>query len=59
MHYIIERAKEASTWRSVIYLLAAAGVPIAPEVGQYIMAAGMAVAGLVGVLTADRIGPRG
>ena len=52
--YILERLKEASTWRGIIMLLTAAGVPLAPAMADAIVAAGLAVAGLVGVATADR-----
>lgn len=52
--YILERAKEASTWRGVILLLTAVGVPIAPELANAIVSVGLAVAGLVGVVTPDK-----
>lgn len=49
--YVIERLKEPSTWRGVIMLLTAIGVPIAPAMADAIVAAGLAVAGLIGVAT--------
>jgi len=52
--YIIERAREPSTWRGVILLLTAVGLPVAPELADAIVAAGLALAGLVGVLSADK-----
>jgi hypothetical protein len=52
--YIIERMKETSTWRGVILLLTAIGVPIAPAMADSIIAAGMAVAGLIGVSFPDQ-----
>lgn len=48
--YLLERAKEPSSWRGLIYLLTAAGVPVAPELATSIISAGMALAGLIGVL---------
>jgi hypothetical protein len=54
MNYFIERAKEPSTWRGVILLLAAIGVPIAPDLAESIIAVGMALAGLIGVFTSDK-----
>lgn len=52
--YFLERAKEASTWRGVIMLLTAVGVPIAPEMANAIVSVGLALAGLVGVVTPDK-----
>lgn len=53
--YVLDRLKEASTWRSIIYVLAAIGVPIAPELATQIVAAGMGAAGIVGIVTKDRL----
>lgn len=52
--YIRERLKEPSTWRGIVLLLAACGVPIAPAVGEQIIAVGLAVSGLIGITTADK-----
>lgn len=49
--YILERAKEPSSWRGLIYLLTAAGIPIAPALADSIIAVGLAAAGLIGALT--------
>jgi len=51
--YVVERLKEASTWRGIILVLTAAGVPVAPAMAEQIIAVGIAVAGLVGIVTAD------
>lgn len=48
--YILERAREPSSWRGLIYLLTAAGIPIAPGIADSIIAVGLAVAGLIGAL---------
>jgi hypothetical protein len=53
-NYILERAKEASTWRGICLFLTAVGVPIAPELADAIIATGIAVAGLVGIITPDK-----
>ena len=53
-NYILERAKESSTWRGIILLLTAIGVPIAPAMADMIVSAGLAIAGLLGALTPDR-----
>lgn len=52
--YIIERAKEPSTWRGVVLLLTALGVPMAPAMTEAIVSTGLAIAGLLGVITADK-----
>lgn len=52
--YMIERMKEPSTWRGVILLLTAIGVPVAPAMADAIVSVGLAVAGLIGVATPDK-----
>jgi hypothetical protein len=49
--YILERAKEPSTWRGAILFLTAMGVPIAPALAEHIVTVGLAVAGIVGMAT--------
>lgn len=51
--YIIDRLKEASTWRGIIALLTAAGVTISPEMVDRIVAAGLAIMGIIGVFFKD------
>jgi hypothetical protein len=52
--YILDRAKEPSTWRGAILFLTAIGVPIAPQLADAIVTAGLGLAGLIGILTPDR-----
>jgi hypothetical protein len=52
--YILDRAREASTWRGVTLLLTALGVPMMPGFTDALVSAGLGVAGLIGVLFADR-----
>lgn len=52
--YLVERMKEPSTWRGIILLLTAIGVPIAPELQSVIISAGLGVAGLIGAVTPDK-----
>ena len=52
--YIIARLKEASTWRGIIALLTAAGVTISPEMVDKIVAAGLAVMGIIGMFFKDK-----
>lgn len=52
--YLVNRAKEASTWRGIILLLTAVGVPIAPAMAEAIISVGLALAGAIGVFIADK-----
>lgn len=52
--YILDRAKEPSTWRGFILLLTAVGVPVAPAMADAIVSIGLALAGAVGVFAADK-----
>ena len=49
--YILDRAKEPSTWRGLVLFLTAIGVPIAPELQTAVVSAGLGIAGLIGVVT--------
>lgn len=49
--YFLARAKEPSTWRGAVLFLTAIGVPIAPALAESIISVGLAVAGLIGVVT--------
>lgn len=51
--YILDRAREPSTWRGAILFLTAIGVPIAPALSDAIVTAGLGLAGLIGMLTSD------
>jgi hypothetical protein len=52
--YLVSRMSEPSTWRGIIMLLTAAGVQIQPQMIEVIVSCGMALAGLIGVVTADK-----
>ena len=52
--YILERAKEPSTWRGLVLVLTAAGVPLAPGMSEAIISIGLALAGLIGAATPDK-----
>jgi hypothetical protein len=52
--YILDRAREPSTWRGAILFLTAIGVPIAPQLADAIVTAGLGLAGLIGIITPDR-----
>lgn len=53
LDWILDRAKERSTWLGVISLVTAAGVALSPEQTAAIATAGVAVAGLVAAFTKD------
>jgi hypothetical protein len=52
--YVLERMKEPSTWRGLVLLLTALGVPMAPGLSDAIIAAGLGLAGLIGAVMPDR-----
>ena len=52
--YFLARAKEPSTWRGLFLLLTAVGIPVAPQLAEAIVTAGLGVAGLIGVVSPDK-----
>ncbi len=52
--YILNRLTERSTWLGVIGLLTACGASLETALAEQIIAAGMAVAGLIGIVTKDK-----
>lgn len=48
--YILDRAREPSTWRGAILFLTAIGLPIAPQLAEAIVTAGLGLAGLIGIV---------
>lgn len=54
MQYIIDRLNEPSTWRGIIGLLSALGVVLSPEQADKIIAAGIALMGLVNVFRKEK-----
>lgn len=57
MTWLLARLRETSTWRGLTWLLTAAGLTLRPEIWEQITAVGMAVAGLIGVLTREQPTP--
>ena len=51
--FIKERLKEPSTWRGMVLICTAFGVPIAPQMAEAIITIGLALSGGIGVLTSD------
>jgi hypothetical protein len=54
LQFILERGKEASTWRGLVALVTAVGVTISPELAEAVIALGLAVIGVLGVVTTDK-----
>ena len=52
--YFLARAKEPSTWRGAFMFLTAIGIPIAPQMAEAIIATGLAIVGLIGVVAPDQ-----
>jgi len=47
--WIVNRLKEPSTWRGLVWLLTVAGITLTPEQTTIVVTAGMTLAGLLGV----------
>lgn len=54
MQYVLGRLREPSTWAGIAALLGAIRINIDPGLWSDISTAGMAVAGLIAALVADR-----
>lgn len=50
MNWLLDRLSENSTWRGLIAIATAAGVTIQPDLADAIIAAGLALIGLVNVI---------
>ena len=53
MNYLIQRLKEASTWRGIILVATAAGAHWSPESQATVITVGVGLAGVVGALIPD------
>ena len=51
MEWIVDRLKERSTWLGLISLVTAVGLSLNPNQVEAVIAAGMAVGGVVAALT--------
>ena len=52
--YLLARAKEPSSWRGLIFMLTAIGIPVAPQLAEAVVTVGLGLAGLVGVIAPDK-----
>lgn len=55
--FAVARLGEISTYKGIIFALTGLGVAVRPELATAITSVGLAVAGLLGVLTADPVPP--
>jgi hypothetical protein len=53
MKYLLERLKEASTWRGIILVATALGAQWSPESQMAIISVGVGAAGIVGTVIPD------
>lgn len=51
--WLLNRLREPSTWRGLVWVLTALGVTLRPEIWEQVTAVGMALAGLLGVFLTD------
>ena len=49
MNYLLDRLHESSTWRGLIMLATAVGLKLDPSQGEAIIAAGLALVGVINV----------
>jgi len=52
--FLIQRGKEASTWRGLVAIITAAGISLDPAQMEAIVAAGLAVIGVIGAFFPDK-----
>ena len=53
MGYLIQRLKEASTWRGIILVATAAGAHWSPASQETVITVGVGLAGVIGALIPD------
>ena len=51
--FIVSRLREASTWRGIVALLTSLGIVLSPEQAEAVIAAGLAIIGMIGTLAPD------
>lgn len=54
LKFFLARLKEPSTWRGIVMLATGFGVALTPDQANAVVAVGVAIVGLIGVLTADQ-----
>lgn len=54
MYYVLERLRESSTWRGIVYLATAFGLKLTEVEIETLVAAGLALAGAISVFVPDK-----
>jgi hypothetical protein len=54
---IIDQLKQPSTWRGIVILGSSLGYALTPDLGEAIIAVGLAVSGLIGILAGSDTPP--
>ena len=52
--YILDRLNETSTWRGIIGVLTGLGVKVRPDLAESIIAAGLALMGIVNIFRKEK-----
>ena len=52
--FLIDRFQEPTTWRGLVLLLTGLGVPLNPDLLEPIIATGLGLTGMIGVLSKDK-----
>ena len=53
MNWLLNRLREPSTWRGLVWLATVAGLSLRPDQAEAIVTVGIALAGLLGVFLSD------
>ncbi len=58
LSWLFARLSERSTWLGIVGVATAAGITLSPELIESIIALGIAAAGLIAVVTKDKLPPK-
>jgi hypothetical protein len=53
-NYLLNRMREASTWRGMVAMITALGVALSPDQQTAVISLGMAIVGALGVFLPDQ-----
>lgn len=53
--YVMNRLKEVSTWKGLIFIVTAVGVHLTPEQASAMVAAGLGIVGVINTFLPDKI----
>jgi hypothetical protein len=51
--WFVQQGKEPSTWRGIVMVLTSFGIVTSPDIQEAIIAVGLAVSGLIGIVFSD------